>query len=276
MNSRVACTKFDLPINTNLDNNHTLTLKRIRFYNSAVIFIRNAQLVIKATDGDVIDISPGSLCYIEKNLVIDATLKVLGSGVLYDIYTIDSDILSSVCKVMEPILSGQRLVTQVRKRIFFYKLEETDKEIFRRLMSDDLPPYRQVYKIAYLLSRIHEIEPLAYSLSVSTDITFTEKLKKIIEADLSRGWKLSDLRDILHMSEVSIRKKLERENNNFNALVLDIRMQHAAKMITSTEKHINRISYDVGYTSTSYFIRNFKNYFGITPKQFSLKVKRKV
>ncbi|HGX9551638.1 TPA: AraC family transcriptional regulator, partial [Escherichia coli] len=40
--------------------------------------------------------------------------------------------------------------------------------------------------------------------------------------------------------------------------------------------HINRISYDVGYTSTSYFIRNFKNYFGITPKQFSLKVKRKV
>ncbi|HDV8554419.1 AraC family transcriptional regulator, partial [Escherichia coli] len=108
------------------------------------------------------------------------------------------------------------------------------------------------------------------------DITFTEKLKKIIEADLSRGWKLSDLRDILHMSEVSIRKKLERENNNFNALVLDIRMQHATKMITSTEKHINRISYDVGYTSTSYFIRNFKNYFGITPKQFSLKVKRKV
>ncbi|HAJ0561630.1 TPA: AraC family transcriptional regulator, partial [Escherichia coli] len=26
---------------------------------------------------------------------------------------------------------------------------------------------------------------------------------------------------------------------------------------------------------TSYFIRNFKSYFGITPKQFSLKVKRK-
>ncbi|HFM5348177.1 TPA: AraC family transcriptional regulator, partial [Escherichia coli] len=26
--------------------------------------------------------------------------------------------------------------------------------------------------------------------------------------------------------------------------------------------------------STSYFIRNFKSYFGITPKQFSLKVKR--
>lgn len=275
MNSRVTWTKLDISVNRNIDNNHTLVLKKIRFYNSAMIFIRNAQLIIKTKDGDIINISPGSLCYIEKNLVIDATLKVLGSGLPYDIYTIDSDILSSVCKVMEPILSGQHLVSQVRKRIFFYKLEETDKEIFRRLMNDDSPPHRQVYKTTYLLSRIHEIEPLAYSLSVSTDITFTEKIKKIIESDLSRAWRLIDLRDILHMSEVSIRKKLERENNNFNALVLDIRMQHAAKMITSTEKHINRISYDVGYTSTSYFIRNFKSYFGITPKQFSLKVKRK-
>ncbi|EIE3138013.1 helix-turn-helix transcriptional regulator, partial [Escherichia coli] len=158
--------------------------------------------------------------------------------------------------------------------IFFYILEETDKEIFKRLINNNLPKHRQVYKIAYLLSRIHEIEPLVYSLSVSTDITFTEKIKKIIESDLSRNWKLMDLRDILHMSEVSIRKKLEKENNNFNALVLDIRMHHAAKMITSTEKHINSIAYDVGYTSTSYFIRNFKSYFGITPKQFSLKVKR--
>ncbi|MBN9668583.1 AraC family transcriptional regulator, partial [Escherichia coli] len=32
----------------------------------------------------------------------------------------------------------------------------------------------------------------------------------------------------------------------------------------------------VGYASTSYFIRNFKKYFGITPKQFSIKVKHKL
>ncbi|HAL1629319.1 TPA: helix-turn-helix domain-containing protein [Escherichia coli] len=274
MNSRVTCTKLDISVNRNLDKNHTLTLKKIRFYNSAMIFIRNAQLVIKAKDGDVINIPPFSLCYIEKNLVVDATLKVLGSGIPYDIYTIDSYLLNSVCKVMEPLLLGHQLVSQIRKKIFFYILEETDKEIFKRLINNNLPKHRQVYKIAYLLSRIHEIEPLVYSLSVSTDITFTEKIKKIIESDLSRNWKLMDLRDILHMSEVSIRKKLEKENNNFNALVLDIRMHHAAKMITSTERHINSIAYDVGYTSTSYFIRNFKSYFGITPKQFSLKVKR--
>ncbi|WP_460898830.1 helix-turn-helix transcriptional regulator, partial [Staphylococcus aureus] len=75
--------------------------------------------------------------------------------------------------------------------------------------------------------------------------------------------------------EVSIRKKLEKENNYFNNLILDIRMPHAARLITTTEKHINSISDGVGYVSTSYFIRYFKSYFCITPKQFSLKVKRK-
>lgn len=42
MNSRVTCTKLDISVNRNLDKNHTLTLKKIRFYNSAMIFIRNA------------------------------------------------------------------------------------------------------------------------------------------------------------------------------------------------------------------------------------------
>ncbi|WP_224788349.1 helix-turn-helix transcriptional regulator, partial [Citrobacter amalonaticus] len=88
------------------------------------------------------------------------------------------------------------------------------------------------------------------------------------------GQRLADLANILHMSEVSIRKKLEKESNNFNTLVLDIRMHQAAKLITTTEKHINSIANEVGYTSTSYFIRNFKEFFGITPKQFSLKVKK--
>lgn len=93
-----------------------------------MIFIRNAQLVIKAKDGDVINIPPFSLCYIEKNLVVDATLKVLGSGVPYDIYTIDSYILNNVCKVMEPLLLGHQLVGQIRKKYFFISLKKQKKK----------------------------------------------------------------------------------------------------------------------------------------------------
>lgn len=274
MNSQSALSNLIFPAKENFAHNNLLVLKKIRFYNCAIIYLRDAQLLIKTKDGQSFNVPPESLCYVEKNTVIDITLKVLGKGVPYELYQVDSDVLSCICKVMEPLLLDPQIVNQMRRKIFTCPVDETDTKIFKRLTGSDVPQHRQVYKITYLLSKMRDIESLVYSLSVSTDTTFTERLKSIIEADLSKSWKLADLASILHMSEVSIRKKLEKESNNFNTLVLDIRMHQAAKLITTTEKHINRIANEVGYTSTSYFIRNFKEFFGITPKQFALKVKK--
>ncbi|HBW8924294.1 TPA: AraC family transcriptional regulator [Klebsiella pneumoniae subsp. pneumoniae 1158] len=275
MNSQNALSNMRLAVRGDISCNSTLVLKKIRFYNCAIIYLRNAQLLVKTIDGEVINISPESICYIEKNTVIDVTLNVLGKGMPYDIFHIDNNILSCICKVMEPLLLNPHKVGSMRSRIFNCTADKTDVEIFKIITEANVPHHRLIYNITYLLSKVDDIESLVCSLSVSTDSTFTEKLKLIIESDLSKSWRLVDLANVLHMSEVSIRKKLEKENNNFNNLILDIRMQHAARLITTTEKHINSISDEVGYVSTSYFIRNFKSYFGITPKQFSLKVKRK-
>ncbi|HDU5605103.1 TPA: helix-turn-helix transcriptional regulator [Klebsiella pneumoniae subsp. ozaenae] len=275
MNSQNALSNMRLAVRGDISCNSTLVLKKIRFYNCAIIYLRNAQLLVKTIDGEVINIPPESICYIEKNTVIDVTLNVLGKGMPYDIFHIDNNILSCICKVMEPLLLNPHKVGSMRSGIFNCTADKTDVEIFKIITEANVPHHRLIYNITYLLSKVDDIESLVCSLSVSTDSTFTEKLKLIIESDLSKSWRLVDLANVLHMSEVSIRKKLEKENNNFNNLILDIRMQHAARLITTTEKHINSISDEVGYVSTSYFIRNFKSYFGITPKQFSLKVKRK-
>lgn len=275
MNSQNALSNMRIAVRGDISCNSTLVLKKIRFYNCAIIYLRNAQLLVKTIDGEVINIPPESICYIEKNTVIDVTLNVLGKGMPYDIFHIDNNILSCICKVMEPLLLNPHKVGSMRSRIFNCTADKTDVEIFKIITEANVPHHRLIYNITYLLSKVDDIESLVCSLSVSTDSTFTEKLKLIIESDLSKSWRLVDLANVLHMSEVSIRKKLEKENNNFNNLILDIRMQHAARLITTTEKHINSISDEVGYVSTSYFIRNFKSYFGITPKQFSLKVKRK-
>lgn len=266
MNSQNALSNMRLAVRGEISCHSTLVLKKIRFYNCAIIYLRNAQLLVKTIDGGVINIPPESICYIEKNTVIDVTLNVLGKGMPYDIFHIDNNILSCICKVMEPLLLNPHKVDSMRSRIFNCTADKTDTEIFKIITEANVPHHRLIYNITYLLSKVDDIESLVCSLSVSTDSTFTEKLKSIIESDLSKSWRLVDLANVLHMSEVSIRKKLEKENNNFNNLILDIRMQHAARLITTTEKHINSISDEVGYVSTSYFIRNFKSYFGITPK----------
>ena len=275
MNSQNALSNMRLAVRGEISCHSTLVLKKIRFYNCAIIYLRNAQLLVKTIDGGVINIPPESICYIANNTAIDVTINVLGKGMPHAIFHLDNHILSCICKVMEPLLLNPHKVGSMRSRIFNCTADKTDTEIFKIITEANVPHHRLIYNITYLLSKVDDIESLVCSLSVSTDSTFTEKLKSIIESDLSKSWRLVDLANVLHMSEVSIRKKLEKENNNFNNLILDIRMQHAARLITTTEKHINSISDEVGYVSTSYFIRNFKSYFGITPKQFSLKVKRK-
>lgn len=275
MNSQNALSNIKFAIRRDIFCDSILILKKIRFYSCAIIYLRNAQLQVKTTDGVTINIPPESICYIEKNTVIDVTLNVLDKGMPYILFHIDNNTLSCICKVMEPLLLNPNKIGPTRSRIFNYMADETDAEIFKMITERNIPYYRLIYNITYLLSKVDDIESLVCSLSVSTSTTFTERLKSIIESELSKPWRLVDLASILHMSEVSIRKKLEKEDNNFNNLILDIRMQHAARLITTSEKHINSISDEVGYVSTSYFIRNFKNYFGITPKQFSLKMKRR-
>ncbi|HFV8764036.1 TPA: helix-turn-helix domain-containing protein, partial [Escherichia coli] len=65
--------------------------------------------------------------------------------------------------------------------------------------------------------------------------------------------------------------KLELENVNFKKLLIDFKMKKAVFLLKTTNKSIETISSELGYVYTSYFIKVFRNYFGVTPKQFMKK-----
>lgn len=274
-NGRLMDDYANLLVSEKSEGGNRLLLKKIRFYNSTIVHIKNAQAMMRTLEGKIYNVYPGSLCYIEKNVIANVELNTLEEGILYEIYNIDDRLLHRICEAMEPLFFKQNISNFSRERIFSCSLSEADRDVFNQLISGDIPLYRKVYIVTYLVSRFQSIESLLYSIFSSKNTTLTERIKEIIESDLSKPWRLADLSTILHMSEVTIRKKLKKENNNFHSLLLDIRMYNAAKMVSSTEKHINSIAYDTGYTSTSYFISNFKKYFGFTPRQFSLKIKNR-
>nr|WP_274618544.1 helix-turn-helix transcriptional regulator [Escherichia coli] len=90
---------------------------------------------------------------------------------------------------------------------------------------------------------------------------------------MSKQWRLCHLSDKLFMSEVNIRKKLEKENITFNNLLLDLRMNFSARLLNTTEMHVSNIAKKSGYSNVSYFIKVFKDYFGVTPRQYNLKIR---
>lgn len=82
MNRQSALSNLSIPAKNSLAHNNMLVLKKIRFYNCAIIHLRDAQLLIRTKDGQTLNIPPESLCYVEKNTVMDVALKVLGSEFL--------------------------------------------------------------------------------------------------------------------------------------------------------------------------------------------------
>lgn len=50
--------------------------------------------------------------------------------------------------------------------------------------------------------------------------------------------------------------------------IRDLRLTTAAKMLLIENKNVMDVAYDVGYEDTNYFIREFKQSFGLTPNQY--------
>ena len=55
---------------------------------------------------------------------------------------------------------------------------------------------------------------------------------------------------------------------NFKDLLLDIRMVEAANMLRTTDKKINMIIEDIGYSNEAYFYRQFKDKYNMTPFEY--------
>ncbi len=276
MKSRSALYKLNLSGKHDYFYTGKVEIENVHFHECAIICLNDAQLVLKFDDTQKKNIQPHSICYISKNTIVDIVLYKTSKGIPYYIYNIDNDMLNSIYSAMTPLLLMSTQNTLEKYKVFSFVADNVDKKIFNLLIMENIPHHRKIYKIAYLLSKFNNIESLMYSLSTAKYTTFSEKLTKIIESDISKTWNISDFAKILHMSESLIRKNLEKENIKYNNLIKDIRMNHAFNLILTTEKHINTISREVGYTSTSYFIHKFKKHYGITPKQFSIQVKNEL
>ncbi|EAN2945070.1 helix-turn-helix transcriptional regulator [Citrobacter werkmanii] len=251
-------------------------MKNIHLYNYVLVYTKNCELILSHKDNEF-RIGQSALTLIEKNTRFDVRLIRKNAEVPYDAYFISDDELSAIRNVVNSLTSANPdSLLQKRKfeqKIFNINITPLDIELFYRLKTGDDRGDTAIYNIAYLLAKTSSLDMLSVSLNISASATFTDKLSNMIAKDLSRKWKLGDVSDEFNLSEITIRKKLESENTTFNKLLLDLRMNAAIKHIAQEGLHINMVSNMIGFSSTSYFIRVFKSYFGITPKKFHSSMK---
>ncbi|EFK8697504.1 helix-turn-helix domain-containing protein [Escherichia coli] len=147
-------------------------------------------------------------------------------------------------------------------------LEEVSilRSIIRKLNSDTLLPIAFSEQMFFTCISAFSEQTGFLSLLVKSINSLVMKIRCIIYSQPSRIWKMKDIGQYLYMSESSIKRKLYEENTSFSQILLDVRMQHARRLMIS-ELSINKLATRCGYSSTSYFISTFRQYFGITPME---------
>ena len=102
------------------------------------------------------------------------------------------------------------------------------------------------------------------------DKDFVEKFKTLIEAKMGdSNLNVEDLGKDMGLSRVQLYRKIKSLTNySPNELLRIARLKKAASLLASSEKTISEITYEVGFTSPSYFTKCYKEYFGESPTDF--------
>lgn len=107
------------------------------------------------------------------------------------------------------------------------------------------------------------------------DKGFVDKLRKEIEERLSNpDTNVEDLGAALGFSRVQLYRKTKALTGYApNELLRIARLKKAASLLAATEKSIAEVTYEVGFSSPSYFTRCFKEFFGESPTDYLKRIR---
>ena len=123
----------------------------------------------------------------------------------------------------------------------------------------------------WILRYFHETST-DFMQSLLTNITFIKPLQPSLDYVLGHfheELKATDMAALCNMSSSYFSRTFNKQMGmNFNEYVNYIRIMEAEKLLVSTTMNITEIANGVGFSTTSYFIKLFKTYKNISPKQF--------
>lgn len=94
------------------------------------------------------------------------------------------------------------------------------------------------------------------------------ELKKLILNGKPQRLSLREAADLLHLSQRTLQRKLKQNHTTFKSIECDLTLRLAKTYLIEQQKSVEEISYLLGFSESSAFIRFFKSHAHQTPKEF--------
>ncbi|RDA61998.1 AraC family transcriptional regulator [Hafnia paralvei] len=251
-----------------------MSLNNVRTYHGLLCFTEEERVDI-TIGNNLINIPKNSFIFIEKNI----NLKIrLHNGKCPSIVYLDDEYIKKIHDILLLSIDYKAMNYSPPSPIYIRNANDEDIVLFKKIKKylsepeDNDKNITQFAIITYLIIQFGSniIKSISKMLKPKTK----DKVLKIISADISKQWTLSKVSEIMCMSEISLRKKLDSDGEKFMQILTDLRMNYGMRLLLTTEYTIEKLASSVGYNTTSYFIKIFKDYFGLTPKQVALNIDR--
>lgn len=106
------------------------------------------------------------------------------------------------------------------------------------------------------------------SKSNDADTKFINEFKRVVREQMSNSdLNVETVSEMLGLSRVQLYRKVKAMTGSTPVEVIRIsRLRKARQLLSSSHKTVSEISYEVGFSSPSYFTKCFKDYYGKIPK----------
>jgi AraC-like DNA-binding protein len=246
------------------------SVKNVSRDNYLILFTAGYNAIFK-NDNVKANVGERNIVFIERGVSVSCRIREMRDSVMpYRIIEMNREELVKLRNILyavyQPVLDDKQLYKRAKHRVIRQDVNVEIEKIFDSILSEVNCNIR-ILKVAYLISIMESRDELMMSIYASTVMTFADKVRELLEADLSKKWRLSMVADVFNISEIAVRKRLEGENISFNKILVDARMSKALMLLLDGNCSLTQIAQYVGISSSSYLSNMFKYKFGVTPRQ---------
>lgn len=114
--------------------------------------------------------------------------------------------------------------------------------------------------------------------NISYQGKFIEEAESLILENISNEqFGVSELADLMNMSRSNLLRKIKKQTKlSASQFIREVRLQKGMTLLEETEFTVSEISYKVGFSNNSYFIKCFRDYYGYSPGEARKKIDEQV
>lgn len=152
-----------------------------------------------------------------------------------------------------------------------------DEELFAAMQRTLPPASTQPMSGLLLRHRIMEVLLLLAQRGVrfagQDEVSWADKVRRLVGKRPHADWDVPTLAAAFHMSESTLRRRLDGTGTTLAALVKEVRLELALNMLQTTRLSIGEVAQLCGWQSHSRFTATFQERWGVTPSVVRAKLK---